>query len=373
MSKDIQKWANEVLEKINQKMDVMIQRNRGKIPYSSNNSTYDNFAESDISWWTNGFFAGSLWQLYHENGQLKYRENAEIIEKMLDRALFEFLGLHHDVGFMWLHTAIANYRLTGNKESRVRGLHAANLLLSRYNAAGEYLVAWNCAVPGWSIIDSMMNIPILYWASEELKDPRFHHVATKHANTLEKNLIRNDGSAGHIASFDPVSGQFVEMIRGQGYSASSAWSRGQAWGIYGFALSYRYTQEQHYLDTAKKIANYFIGNIAQNGYVPLVDFRGPVGTTKIDTSAGACAACGMLEIANHIEGAESAYYRNAAVLILKALVKEYADWDVDTDGILYGSSHSYHQKKETEIHLVYGDYFLIEGILRLLYKEFHIW
>lgn len=368
-----QQWVTEALAKVQEKMTVVNKRNLGKIPYSATDGAYDDLSESFVAWWTNGFFAGSLWQMYQYANEEAYRENAEKIEELLDNALEEYMGLHHDVGFMWLHTAVADYRITGNQRSRERGLHAASLLLSRFNLAGRFLSAWNCNVPGWAIIDSLMNIPILYWATKELKDPRFKQVAMAHADTLDRYLIREDGSAGHIASFDPESGEFLEMVTGQGFSPDSAWTRGQSWGIYGFALSARHTGEKRYLDTAKKLANYFIGNVAQTGYVSLIDFRAPVGTTKLDTSATACAACGLLEIADQLTGMEAEYYRQAAEKMIQALLAEHCDWDPTTDGILQHSSHSYHQEKETEIHLVYGDYFLIEGLLRLIKKDCHLW
>ncbi|MGX7131660.1 glycoside hydrolase family 88 protein [Enterococcus songbeiensis] len=366
-------WSQEMLGKINQKMERVNDRNFGKIPYSAEDGKYNDLSGGSVDWWTNGFFAGSLWQLYQWNGNEAFKESAIAIEKKLDHALEDFVGLHHDVGFMWLHTAVADYRITGNEKSKKRGLHAASLLLARFNLNGRYLVAWNCEVPGWAIIDSMMNIPILYWASEQLGDPRYLQVAKAHADTLEKYLVRSDGSVGHIAEFDPQSGLFKKLVRGQGYSPESSWSRGQAWAIYGFALSYRYTKEQHYLDTAKKIANYFIGNVSQTEAVPLIDFRAPLGTTKIDTSAGACAACGFLEIAEHLSGMEARYYHKAAEKILRELADNYIDLDLEKDGMLQKSSHSYHQKAETEIHLVYGDYFFIEGILRLEDQALAIW
>lgn len=368
-----EQWVTTALTKANEKMKAVNQRNIGKIPYSTADGQYDNLAESFVAWWTNGFFSGSLWQLYHYTGDVAYRENAETIETLLDTALEEYLGLHHDVGFMWLHTAVADYRLTGSKRARERGLHAASLLLSRFNPVGKYLSAWNCDVPGWAIIDSMMNIPILYWASEELKDPRFRHVAKMHADTLAKYLVRPDGSAGHIASFDPESGEFLEMVTGQGYSPESSWTRGQSWGIYGFALSYRHTHEERYLATAKQLANYFIANVAQTDYVSLVDFRAPLGTTKLDTSATACAACGLLEIAEHTTGMEAEYYRAAAEKMLLALVQNHCDWQPARDGILQNSSQSYHQEKETHVNFVYGDYFLLEGLLRLIKQDCHLW
>lgn len=369
----LKNWAEQILLKIERKMLVTNQRQQNKIPYKAENGSYDDLSASHVSWWTNGFFAGSLWQMYANFGNVEYKDNAINVEKMLDRALDDFEDLHHDVGFMWLHTAVANYRLNKDSKSRSRGLHAANLLLSRFNIKGQYLVAWNCDVPGWAIIDSMMNIPILYWAFEETGDFRFKHVAMAHADTLSKYLIRQDGSVGHIASFNSKTGEFIEQIRGQGYSSDSSWTRGQAWAIYGYILSYKYTNKKEYLDIAKRVANYFIANVSQTNFVSLVDFRCPIGINKLDTSATACAACGILELSNHVEESEKEYYKSSAVKMIRTLTDKFVDFDLNRDGILLGSSHSYHQVDETEINFVYGDYFFIEGVLKLLNKDFNIW
>ena len=151
-------WIDEILPKAEKKMKSMVARNRGKIPYMASGGVYDDMAKEKISWWTNGFYAGELWQFYHLADDNSYRENAESIEKMLDEALADFKGLHHDVGFMWMLTAVADYKITGNEHSKDRALHAATLLAGRFNLKGNFLRSWNQDHVGWVIIDSMMNI-----------------------------------------------------------------------------------------------------------------------------------------------------------------------------------------------------------------------
>lgn len=367
------KWAEEVLEKIHQKMRAVNHRNYGQIPYKVTHNHYTDMQKTNICWWTNGFFAGCLWQLYHDNQEEEYRENARLIENLLDNALMEFNGLHHDVGFMWLHTAVANYRVTDSERSKTRGLHAATLLAGRFNPKGSFIRAWNHQ-PGWVIIDSMMNLPILFWATEVTNDPRFTEIAQLHADTILENFVRVDGSVGHIGSFSAETGAFIELLAGQGYDADSAWTRGQAWAIYGFALCYKYTKEDRYLAAAKKIAAYFIQEVKKNNYLPLIDFKAPVGTTKIDTSAGSCAACGLLEIAQQLTASEErSFYLESAEQLLQKITVEHGDWRIEVDGLILNASHSYHQEAETHVPMVYGDYFYIEGILRLLNKELMIW
>ena len=150
----------------------------------------------------------------------------------------------------------------------------------------------------------MMNIPLLYWAGQITGDPRFQQIAVNHADTVASYLVREDGSCGHIACINPDTGELEHILGGQGYSETSSWSRGQSWILYGFALSYRHTKNKKYLDIAKKTAHYFISNIALTGYIPLCDFRQPASAAYTDTSAGLCAACGLLEIAEHVDECE---------------------------------------------------------------------
>lgn len=366
-------WAESILKKIDQKITIETERSFGIIPYIPQNGRYTDKGQEKIAWWTNGFYSGLLWQLFSHTQKPLYREGAVAIETRLDEALQEFVGLHHDVGFMWLHTAVAHYRVTGNPQSKNRGLHAATILAGRFNLKGQFLRSWNLDKKGWVIIDSMMNLPILYWASQESGDPRFQQVAEVHADTVMETMIREDGSVAHVGIFDATSGEFEKLAAGQGYSAGSAWSRGQAWAIYGFALSYKYTGHQRYLDVAKKIANYFIANISETDYISRVDFRSPTLEDKWDTSAGLCAACGFLELVDHLPIEEQGLYKRSAVHILRQTESKYANWDLDQAGIIGYASHSYHQEEETHVPIVYGDYFFTEGILRMLGKDMKIW
>jgi unsaturated chondroitin disaccharide hydrolase len=269
---------------------------------------------------------------------------------------------------------VANYRLTGNKDSRKRGLHAANILAGRYNPAGRFIRAWNGDCTGWIIIDCLMNIPLLYWASEETADPRYKMIAMEHAYTAMNHLVRADGSCNHIAVLSPQTGDCLETPAGQGYAPGSSWSRGHSWGLYGFALSYRRTGERKYLDAAKRIAHYVISNFAQNNWLPLVDFRSPPEPVKYDSTAAMISACGLLEIAAHVDEHEKALYSGAALKLLVSGEKAFADWNSETDGIIGKGTCCYHGKPdETEVPIIYGDYFFLEAILRLLENHFLIW
>ena len=376
INEETKQWAKKIFKKIDEKLTVEAKRLGGKIPYipSAETGLYEeDLGTSDPVWWTNGFWSGMMWQMYHATEKELYKKTAELNEAALDKAFEIYTGLQHDVGFMWLHTAVANFRLTGNERSKARGLHAAHLLAGRYNPRGKYIRSWNRDRAGWVIIDSMLNIPMLYWAEKEIGDPRFRYIAEDHADKVMNQIVRPDGSVNHIGVFDPTSGELIETPAGQGYASGSSWSRGQAWAIYGFALSYLHTGKTDYLETAKKVAHYFISEVAKTDWIPVVDFRAPQEPVMIDTSAGMCAACGLLEISKHVDEYEKALYIDAAINILQATEEKYAIWDTEKDGLIDYSTGSYHEEKWTEMPIIYADYYFVEAILRLLDKDFLIW
>ena len=368
-------WANQIFDRMEEKLYRSLKRNGTKMLYTIDEKGHgeDRFSER-TSCWVNGFWPGILWQLYEdgkESHKEEYRIQAQEMEKLLDQALFAtnegFEGLHHDVGFMWLPTAVADYRLTKNQDSRRRGLIAANYLAARFNPTGGFITAWNTKEKeGLSIIDTMMNLPLLYWASEDLGYDRFQRIAQLHADKTMKNAVRPDGSVIHILHYDVVTGDVLESFGGQGYGVGSAWSRGQAWAIYGFTISYLATRKQEYLDTAKKVAHYFLANAALTDYVPLLDFRSPENPILYDSTAGAIAASALLTIAEEVPYLERSLYKEGALRILKALEEKCCDWSQDTDLILAKGAEAYRYQEQK--YIVYGDYYFLEA-LRKLKKE----
>ena len=372
-----QAWALETLDRVARKLEKVAERSKDKIPYTTVHGVHDDKSgEREIGWWTNGFWGGMMWQMYALTGKEFYKEIAENNEKKLDADLMDYDKLDHDNGFKWLPTAVANYRMTGNKASRNRGLLAASNLAGRYNSAGRFIRAWNNwdlenDRTGWAIIDCMMNLPLLYWASEELKDPRFTQIATSHADTARDCFVRGDGSVNHIVSFDPINGGMIESFGGQGYGVGSSWTRGQSWGLYGFTLSYLHTKDASYLETAQRIANYFMANIPQSGLIP-VDFRQPVDVTWEDSTAAVIAACGLIELAKLTEGRQSGLYLNAALKMLTALTEKSFNWNEDEDNLLTKCTAAYHDKKH-EFSIIYGDYYFLEALMKLVGRELFIW
>lgn len=368
-------WINEALEKIDKKMLEVAKRNKDKIPYTTDpQGWYDDRGDNSkdwsiddgINWWTNGFWGGLMWLMYQQTNDKMYAEVARTCEKKLDKAFEGFLGLHHDVGFMFVPTAVADYKLTQNEDSKRVALHAANILAGRFNPVGKFIRAWNDLTEdtrGWAIIDCMFNISILYWAYEETKDPRFIHIATMHADTVMKYFVREDGSVSHIVEFDPFDGHFVRSLGGQGYKEGSSWSRGQGWAVYGFTISYLHTKKEEYLKTAKRVADYCIENLDETGIVP-VDFRQPKEPAYED-SCGACViAGGLIELAGCMPDAEQKKYVDAATKILKVINESRADYSLNTDAIVQNCTPAYNSLNK-HITMSYADYFFIEALQKL--------
>ncbi len=376
-------WLNAIVSKIKTKMEWVSEKSKEKIPYTTVQGTHDDksdrsqkFSIDDgINWWCNGFWGGMLWLMYHETGEERYARIARISEGKMDQCFEEYYGLHHDVGFMYLPTAVADYRLTKNPEARKRGLHAASILAGRFNPVGRFIRAWNDLpegsddTRGWVIIDSMFNIPLLYWASEETGDPRFKHMAMMHADTVMENFVREDGSVRHIVEFDPYTGEYVKDYGGQGYAQGSSWTRGQTWGLYGFLMSYRHTGKKEYLDTAVKIASYFMENIPEDSIIP-VDFRQPPTPNWCDDTAAAIAACGLLEIAKEVP--ERDLYVNAACKLLQALDAAHCDYSRESDCFLTKCTGAYHSS-DHEFNIIYGDYYFMEAIFKLKGNDIFLW
>lgn len=363
MSHETQRqWAQEMLAKLKEKMPYGIEK-ANEVPFVPYTVKDGQWAEGrNICWWTNGFWPASMLQMYDMTGEEQYLAEARRMEDMLDGAFQNFYGLHHDVGFMWRISSGFDYEMTGDEKNRKRALLAANLLAGRFNPNG-FIRAWNGDQnAGWAIIDCMMNLSVLYFAAEQMGDPRFAIVAQKHADTVQRVFIREDGTSEHIVVFDPVTGEVVDKLGGQGWKAGSVWSRGQAWAIYGFAISHRHTGRKDYLETACKVADAFI-DLVKEDWLPDCDLRAPKEPVIKDDCAGSIAACGLLEIAE-ILGDAGERYRDAAFNLLTAMEKNHADWTKASPAIFTHCTASY--ANDHHIAMTYGDYYFIEAVNRLL-------
>lgn len=360
------KWINDLWEKIERKLSVNAKEIGVHFPSHTNKQgkLIEYGSDMGISSWTNGFWPGIMWLAYKETRKNIYKDIAIRCEELLDEAFVSFKHLNHDVGFMWIPTSIFHYKEDGNEDSKNRALHAATILAGRFNYNAKLIRAWNFDIPNWAIIDCMMNIPLLYWASEVENDPRYQKVAMMHADTALNTFIRPDGSVNHIVEFDVETGEVKGTPAGQGYASGSSWSRGQAWAIYGFVLSYIKTGKVEYLDAAKKVAHYFIANLDETGIAD-VDFRAPKAEDLKDASASAVAACGLIELSKVVPEDEKELYLQWAIKIVKGIEK-VCDFSNNTPLIVQHCTIKYHGTEYgRDISLIYGDYYFIEAVLKL--------
>ncbi len=373
---DDQKWAEEIALKIHKKELCVVARNQEKIPYTADGGVFDDRSgESDICWWTNGFWAGMLWHLYHAFGNDLYRKTAEKIESKLDQNLMNYMGMDHDTGFKWLLTSVASWKITENPVSKNRSMLAAGNLAGRLNPKAGLIRAWNdsdtAETAGWAIIDCMMNLPLLYWASDQTKDPRFSQIAMIHADHALKAFIREDGSVRHIVCFDPATGEVIGDKGGQGMKEGSSWTRGQSWAVYGFTLSYLHTGKKAYLEGAEKVADYILAHLPEDGLIP-VDYDQDPNCKWEDDTAAAITACGLLELEKITSPDRAKSCRKAAMKLLQTLASKRCLWSPDVDPLLERCSAAYHEEKHN-YPIIYGDYYFTEAILKLCGKEFFMW
>ncbi|MBQ4109421.1 MAG: glycoside hydrolase family 88 protein [Clostridia bacterium] len=361
-------WVDSQWEKLDKKLSKIAVRSREKIPFHSTDFMHDNRGGELIHLWTNGFWPGLMWLMYIGTKNDEYKKTAETTEKWLDEAMSTPERLGHDVGFMWRLASGPHYEIDKNQESWNRMRRAANVLMARYNPAGGFIRAWNWGATkgekaGWTIIDTMMNLPLLYWASLQDEDPRFKMAAMNHTDKAMTSHVRPDGSVRHVVKHDPFTGEFIgeDETACQGYGVDSSWSRGQAWALYGFILGYIHTGKQEYLDTSKRVAHYFIANVCKD-WLPRADFRSPAEPVYYDTSAAGCAACGLIEIAKIVPEFEKRMYLDAAISILKA-TEQFADWTTDTDYIIGMASGAYNNEQNSNF--IFADYYYAEAIYKL--------
>ena len=372
-------WAKSTFDKIDKKMSKVTLRSRDKIVDGCDENGFH--IKSSPTYWTAGFWGGLNWLLYDYTKNEEYLKTAKKNEELMDEGLKKFDALHHDVGFMWHILSGASYTLTGDPNSRIRNLYAATSLMSRYvlNDDNGFIVAWNGeGVCNDSIIDCLMNLPLLYWASEQCENDRFLRVARAHVEMAINDHLRPDGSVIHRLTHDREKNTVLETYGGQGYEVGSSWSRGQAWAVYGLVIAYMNLKDEKYLNAAKRVANYFIANCCDD-WLPRVDFRAPAEPVYYDSTAGACTACGLIELAKLLPENEGGMYMNAAINILRAMDKKFANYDPENDHLLdYGTVRYPIEGLTLEdagvhISIIYGDFFYTEAVLKLLGARFFPW
>lgn len=352
------------------KIDQKLERFANKFPSPA--STGLRYDALDNIEWTSSFWTGQLWLAYELTGDEKYRKVAELqigtyAERIEKRINIE----HHDLGFLYSLSCISAWRLTGNEKARQAALGAADLLLKRYHPAAGIIQAWGDLTDpeqqGRMIIDCNLNLPLLYWASEQTGNAKYREAAETHVRQAAQYIVRPDASTYHTFYMDAVSGAPRHGSTHQGYSDDSCWARGQGWGIYGFPLSYKYLHDPMLLDLSKKLVNYFLNRLPSD-QVCAWDLIFTEDTAQRDSSAAAIAVCGMLELTESLPllDEERQKYVNAIMAIMRSLAEHYqAEPDEACDGIL---KHGvYHIPKQIGVDecCIWGDYYYLEAWVRL--------
>lgn len=334
------------------------------------------YTKAENNQWTNGFWTGELWLAYEFSKDKKFADTAlKQTESFKYRIDNQIETDTHDLGFLYSPSCVAAYKLLSDETAKQTAISAADKLLERFHEKGQFLQAWGkLNEPGnyRLIIDCLLNLPLLYWASEITGKTIYAEKASKHIHTALKVLIREDFSTFHTFYFDPATGSPSHGVTHQGYSADSAWSRGQAWGIYGIALSYGYTKDSEYLELFEKVTQYFIKNLPEN-LIPYWDFIfNDASNEPRDSSAAAIAACGMLEMARFLPDEKADYYSEIAKRLMKALYENCAakSPEVSDGQLLHGVYGIKTQFNDCIDHGIdecnlWGDYFYVEGLMRL--------
>ncbi|MDQ0116781.1 glycoside hydrolase family 88 protein [Paenibacillus harenae] len=332
------------------------------------------YKRSDHEDWTEGFWSGLLWLSYEASGDPVFREAAIRTVNSFRKRLVDFKVLdHHDIGFLYMPSAVAWWMLEEAEEAKRLGLEAAETLLKRWRPAGGYIQAWGPAGDpqngGRIIIDCLLNIPLLYWAYEQTGDSRYRDTALAHVEKCRRFLVRGDDSSYHTFYFKQETGEPIGGGTHQGYTDGSTWTRGQAWGIYGFILSYRYTQNPLYLETSRRMAAYFIDRLPED-QVTYWDFDVPAeeGTPR-DSSATAIACCGILELAGHLpeKDPDRIRFESAVHRCMKSLTENYfTSDDPEAEGLLRHGSYHVGGGMSPDDFVIWGDYFYMEALMRLV-------
>ena len=337
--------------------------------------------------WTGGFWPGALWYMFEYTGDQKWRAAAEKWTQSLEAN--QYNTRHHDQGFMMYNSYGNGFRLTDNDSYKPILIQSAKSLTKRYSPVVGSIQSWNSRKSKdgnqWDfpvIIDNMMNLELLFWASKATGDNTYRDIAIKHAETSMKNHVRPDYSSYHVVSYDTISGAPLYRQTAQGFSDNSTWSRGQAWGIYGFTTTFRETKDKRFLKTATGMADFFLANktlpadkiplwdfnVGQPGFIPAWEYdRTKYTDIPRDASAAAIASSALLELSEYVGKAKAKKYRKAAKQMLHSLSSAayLAEPGKNNYFILKNSVGALPMDNEINTPLMYADYYFLEGLLRL--------
>jgi len=320
----------------------------------------------DYKDWTSGFWPGELWYLYEATGDKKWLDQADKFSGYLKPLSVSKAG-DHDLGFQVFNSFGNGYRLTKNPEYKDIILKTADTLATLFNPKVGTTISWPHNNYGGhnTIIDNMMNLELLFWASKNGGNKKLYDIAVKHAETTMQNHFRPDFSSYHVLIYDFETGKKIKGITAQGYSDNSMWARGQAWAIYGFTMVYRETKDAKFLDFVHKIAKIYLDNLPED-QIPFWDFNAPnIPDEPKDASAAAITASALLELSDFTKDKKlKKYYHEKAEKMVSVLSEKYQSRDKNSAFLLHSTGHK-PAKSEIDCSIVYADYYYLEALLRL--------
>ena len=330
--------------------------------------------------WTTSFWPGMLylcWQYSHENVFLDTAH--ALIPSFQERIEGRRDTQTHDLGFLYILSCKADWMCTGNVVSKAIALEAADALMERYVPKAGILQAWggmnDPSQQGRMIIDCLMNIPLLFWASKETGNPTYREAAAKHLKNTQTYIIRPNDTTYHTYYFDVESGEAKYGKTAQGYGDDSCWARGQAWGIYGLGLNYTYTHDSSLLTDAMRLAEYFLARLPED-FVSYWDLVFTDGDEQRDSSAAAIAACGLLQLSSLLPPSNTRRqkYERYALAIMQHLTQAYTSRNLpQANGILLHGVYAKPANKGVDECTVWGDYFYTEALVRILKQPELFW
>lgn len=345
--------------------------------FPSSNSFGGFYEATENVEWTTGFWTGAVWLAYEYSKEECFKEAALVqVDSFFERIKNKIDVNHHDMGFLFSLSCVAAYKLAGSERGKEAALMAADHLAERYREKGRFLQAWgNVGEPAEyrMIIDCLLNLPILYWASEVTGKKRYAQMAENHIKTAVKCILREDDSTYHTYFINMETGEPAYGVTHQGNRNNSAWARGQAWGIYGIALSYHYLRDDSYIDLFVRVTDFFILHLPDD-LIPYWDFDFDTGSQEPrDSSAAAVAVCGILEMIKYLDEERAKKYKDAADRIMAALIEKCGNRDLESsNGILLHGTYARDSKENTckdrgvDECNTWGDYFYMEALTRML-------
>lgn len=362
-------WVNNAVDTSAYQLKMMAEQiaDSNKIPRSIRDGKV---RLEDLYDWTSGFFPGSLWYAYELTQEEYFKTQAHKYTALL-YDLREYKGTH-DLGFMIYCSYGNEYRLTGDTTIIPVMIQTADNLAGRFNPITKTIRSWDFG--DWMypvIIDNMMNLELLFWASEYTGDDKYKNIAITHANTTMIEHYRPDFSSYHVIDYDTITGAVRSRGTHQGYSDDSDWARGQAWGLYGYVVCYRFTKDLKYLDFAKKIAQFIMDNVVTEDKIPYWDYNAPdIPNAPRDASAAAVTASALFEMSTY--GDPDNIYFNYAETILKNLSSSnyLAQKGENLGFVLMHSVGHLPANSEIDTPLNYADYYYMESLKR--YKDLKV-